>query len=106
MLIVNQLVRHNPRHNLVTNACPQNPVETRKPIDYLNARSQTVERRLECLEREFSELRAQVLDLRRRKKDWRGTVGTLEDDEIAREAERLGRQDRDEQTYQKEIAGS
>ena len=73
---------------------------------YLSAMSQTLENRVEELERKFSELAAQVLDLKRRKKDWRSTFGTLEDDEITREAERLGRDYRKQQTYEKEIAGS
>jgi hypothetical protein len=47
-----------------------------------------------------------VLDLKRRKKDWRSTFGTLEDDDISREAEHLGREYRKQQTYEKELAGS
>jgi len=54
--------------------------------------SQTLERRVEDLEKKFSELSAQVLDLRGRKKNWRSTFGTLEDDAITREAEQLGRE--------------
>ena len=72
-------------------------------IGYFSAMSQTLEKRVEELEREFSDLRAQMLDLRRRKQNWRSTVGTLENDEMTREAERLGREYRKEQTYQKEI---
>ncbi len=68
--------------------------------------SQALEKRVEDLERGFSELRAQILDLRQRNKNWRSTVATLENDEMTREAERLGREYRKEQTYQKEIAGS
>jgi prefoldin subunit 5 len=68
--------------------------------------AQTLEKRVEELERQFTELRAQVLDLTQRKKDWRSTVGTLEDDEVTREAERLGREYRKQQTYENEIAGS
>lgn len=41
-----------------------------------------------------------------RKKDWRTTVGTLEDDETTRNAERFGREYRAKQTFQKEIAPS
>jgi hypothetical protein len=73
---------------------------------YTIAMSQTLEKRVEHLEKEFSEMRAEVLDTKQRKKDWRSTVGILEDDEITREAERLGRDYRQEQTYQKEIAGT
>jgi len=89
-----------------TEFLPEIAVEARHPTIYINAMSQTLEKRVECLEKEFSELRAQILDLRQRKKDWHSTVGTLEDDEITRDAERLGREYRQQQTYQKEIAGS
>jgi hypothetical protein len=58
---------------------------------YIRGMSQTLEQRVEYLEKEFSELRAQILNLRRPTKDWRRTFGTLEDDEITREAEKLGR---------------
>jgi len=67
--------------------------------------SQTLERRVEDLERKYFALSEQVLDMRRRKKDWRGTFGTLEDDAMTREAERLGREYRKQQTYDKELAG-
>jgi len=67
---------------------------------------QTIEQRLEYLEKEFAQLRSQVLGMKERKKDWRGTVGTLEQDEMTREVDRLGREYREQQTYQKEIAGS
>jgi len=66
--------------------------------------SQTLEQRLETLERKFSELSARLLELRRPKRDWRSTVGTLVDDDMTREAERLGREYRDQQTFEKEIA--
>jgi len=68
--------------------------------------SQTIESRVEDLEKKFSELAAQVLDLKRRKKDWRSTFGTLENDDMTEEAERLGREYRKQQTYEKELAGS
>jgi hypothetical protein len=68
--------------------------------------SQALEKRAEFLEKEFSDLRAQVLNLRQQKKDWLSTVGLLEDDKITREGERLGREYREQQTCQKEIAGS
>jgi hypothetical protein len=81
-------------------------VEAWHPVMYISGMSQTLEQRVEYLEKEFSELRAQILNLRRPTKDWRSTFGTLEDDEITREAEKLGREYREQQTYQKEIAGS
>jgi len=83
-------------------------VETRKPVVYLGNMLQTLEQRVEYLEREFSEFRSQVLGLKLRKKDWRRTVGMLADDadEMSREAAMFGRTYREEQTSQKEIAGS
>jgi predicted nucleic acid-binding Zn-ribbon protein len=68
--------------------------------------SQTLEKRVDELERKVAELSAKTLDLRPRQKDWRRTVGTMTDDEMAREAERLGREYRQEQNREKEIAGS
>jgi predicted nucleic acid-binding Zn-ribbon protein len=75
-------------------------------MNYIPAMSQTLEERVEELERKVAELSAQTLELRPRLKDWRRTVGSMTDDEMAREAERLGREYRQQQTYQKEIAGS
>ena len=68
--------------------------------------SQTLEKRVDDLERQFVELREEVLRLGRPSKGWRSTVGMLTDDDIAREAERLGREYREQQTCEKEIAGS
>jgi hypothetical protein len=58
------------------------------------------------LEKKVAELTAQTCALRPREKDWRRTVGSMADDQMAREAERLGREYRQQQTHQKEIAGS
>ena len=88
---------------------PPNPVflvEVRRLVNYPVVMSQTLEKRVEELEKKVSDLTAQVLELRPRKKDWRRTVGSMPDDEITREAERLGREYRKQQTYEKEIAGS
>lgn len=68
--------------------------------------SQTLEQRLEALERKFSELSARLLSLRPSHRDWRATVGTLLSDHMTEEAERLGRQYRTQQTFEKEIADS
>ena len=54
--------------------------------------AKSVEGRLETLEKRFEELRAQVLGMKPREKDWRRTVGTFPRDEIALEAEQLGRE--------------
>ena len=58
---------------------------------------QTVEQRLDKLEKQFAELRATVFRLTPKEKDWRSTVGTLVDDEISREADRLGAEYRAQQ---------
>jgi hypothetical protein len=68
--------------------------------------SQTLEKRVEELENKVAQLSAQVLHLQPPEKDWRRTVGSTPGDEITREAERLGREYRKQQTYDNEIAGS
>ena len=68
--------------------------------------SQTLEKRVEELERKVAELSEEILQLRPLKKDWRRTVGCMPDDEITWEAARLGREYRNQQTYEKEITGS
>lgn len=68
--------------------------------------SQTLEQRVEELEKKVAELSAQILGLRPREKNWQRTSGTLADDELTREAEALGREYRQQQTYEKELAGS
>ena len=73
---------------------------------YFPGMSQTLEKRVEDVETQVAQLSAEVLRLRPFKKDWRRTVGCMPDDEITREAERLGREYRKQQTYEKEIAGS
>ena len=67
-------------------------------MGYVPAISQTLEERVEELERKIAELNTQVLELRMPRKDWRLTVGSMPDDEVTREAERLGRKYRKQQT--------
>ena len=52
----------------------------------------SVAERLLDLEKQFAELRALVLRLAPRQKDWRSTVGMMPDDEVSRSADRLGRE--------------
>lgn len=52
----------------------------------------TLEDRMTQLEEQFGELQSQVLGLVPRPKDWRKTVGMIPDDELSRNAERLGRE--------------
>jgi hypothetical protein len=66
--------------------------------------SQTLERRVEALERKVAKLSARPV--RSRKKDWRRTVGIFKNDPDFEEAVRLGREYRKKQTYKKEIARS
>jgi hypothetical protein len=68
--------------------------------------SPTMVERVEELEKKVADLSARVLDLRPPRKDWRRTVGSLPEDEMTREAERLGREYRNQQICKKEIAGS
>ena len=68
--------------------------------------AQKLEERVEQLERKVADLSKQVLDLRTPSKNWLRTVGSMPDDELTREAERLGQGYRKQQTYEKEIAGS
>jgi len=65
---------------------------------YVPAMSQTLEKRVEELERKIAELSTQVIELRMPRKDWRLTVGSMPDDEVTREAERLAREYRKQQT--------
>jgi hypothetical protein len=81
-------------------------VEFPRALVYVLGMSQTLERRVEDLEKKVAELSAEVLQLRPTKKDWRRTIGCIPDDDLTREAARLGREYRKQQTYEKEIAGS
>ena len=56
----------------------------------------SVEERLTRIERDFDELKRQVLGLKPRNKAWRDTVGVIPDDELSRSAEKLGREWREE----------
>ena len=56
----------------------------------------TLQGRLDELEKEFMELRNRVIGIKPVKKDWRRTVGMMPDDELSREAQRLGAEWRDE----------
>jgi len=67
--------------------------------------SQTLEKRVEELEKKFAELTAQPAAPTRQRDPWR-TFGIFRDDPDFEEAVRLGREYREQQTYEKEIAGS
>jgi hypothetical protein len=80
-------------------------VEFPRTLVYLPGMSQTLEKRVEELEKKVAELSAKPARLTR-KKDWRRTFGIFKDDPDFEEAVRLGREYREQQTYEKEIAGS
>jgi len=67
--------------------------------------SQTLEKRVEELERQVAELSGKPSLSVRKKDPWR-TFGIFKDDLDFQEAVRLGREYREQQTYDKEIAGS
>ena len=74
-------------------------------LHYLPGMSQTLEKRVEELEKKVAELSGKP-NLSVRKKDpWR-TFGIFKDDPDFQEAVRLGREYREQQTYDKEIADS
>jgi hypothetical protein len=54
----------------------------------------SVEDRLKRIEREFEELKHEVLSPRA--KAWRQTLGMIPDDEVSRSAEKLGREWREQ----------
>ena len=64
-------------------------VEVVEPIGYSCVMTQTIEKRVEDLEKQVAALGQQVLELRPPTKDWRRTAGCLPDDEMTREAARF-----------------
>ena len=70
--------------------------------------SQSLEKRVEELEKKVADLSAELTAQAGapRKKDIRRTFGIFRNDPDFEEAVRLGREDREAQTYEKEIAGS
>ena len=67
--------------------------------------SQALEKRVEELEKKVAELSGKPNLAVRKKDPWR-THGAFKDDPDFEEAVRLGREYREQQTYEKEIAGS
>jgi hypothetical protein len=80
-------------------------METAVKTGYCRGMSQTLEQRMEQLEKKVAELRASSV-LPKREKDWRRTIGAFQNDPDFEEAVRLGREYREQQTYEREIAGS
>ena len=65
---------------------------------------QTLEERVEQLEQKLAQLSRQAIASSREKNPWR-TYGAFKDDPDFEEAVRLGREYRQQQTYEKELAG-
>ncbi len=65
-----------------------------------------MEERINSMEQEIAELKALLGLTKPVKKDWQSTVGMFANDPTFGEAMELGRQWREAQTYEKEIAGS
>ena len=80
-------------------------VEFLELLAYLPGMSQTLEKRVEELEKKVAELTGKPSLAVRKKDPWR-TFGIFKDDPDFQEAVRLGREYREQQTYEKGIAGS
>lgn len=80
-------------------------MESQGFIAYLPDMIQTLEQRMEELEKKVASLSARSAPLPH-KKDWRRTIGLFANDPDFDEAVRLGREYRDQQTCEKEIAAS
>ena len=71
---------------------------------YLPGMSQALEKRVEELEKKLAELSGKPIASVRKRDPWR-TYSAFKDDPDFEEAVRLGREYREQQTYEKEIAG-
>lgn len=80
-------------------------MEVPNAMNYVRAMPETLEKRVERLEKKVAELSARPNGVKR-KKDWRRTIGAFKNDPDFENAVRLGREYREQQTYEKEIAGS
>ena len=74
-------------------------------MNYVSGMSQTLEERVEQLEQKLAELSGKAMVSPRKKNPWR-TFGVFQNDSNFAEAVRLGREYREQQTYEREIAGS
>ena len=73
-------------------------------MHYSPAMTATLEQRLEVLEKQVADLNHQLEEFRPRKKDWTKSFGIFANDPDHESAARLGREWREAQTYEKEIA--
>ena len=77
----------------------------RAPVGYFPAMSQALEKRVEELEKTVADLKAK-LEVGPRAQPWEHSIGIFANDPDYDSAMRLGREYREQQTYEKEIAGS
>ena len=68
--------------------------------------SQTLEKRVEDLEKQVAVLSTELESVRTSKKIWQRTLGVFQNDKDFEAAVRLGGEYRKGQTYEREIAGS
>jgi hypothetical protein len=80
-------------------------MEVQKTINYVHPMPQTLEKRVEWLEKKVAKLSAKPKQSARKKNPWR-TFGVFKNDSDFEEAVRLGRKYRVQQTYEKELAGT
>ena len=80
-------------------------VEAFRAITYIHVVPQTLENRVEELEKQVAELTGRTNTSGRTKYPWR-TYCVFRDDADFEEAIRLGRKYREQQTFEKELAGS
>ena len=76
---------------------PKNALrDSRSSATFPRMKTTTVEERLTRIERKFDELRHEVLGLKPLAKSWRQTVGAIPDDKLSRNAEKQGREWREQ----------
>jgi hypothetical protein len=80
-------------------------VEFAVTINYLAVMPQTLEERVEQLEQKLAELSSKAKSSPRQKDPWR-TFGVFQNDADFEAAVRLGREYREQQTCERELAGS
>ena len=68
------------------------------------AMNETLEQHVEALEKQVAEMREQLAKLKPREKDWTKSFGIFANDPDHDLAVKLGREWRESQTYEKEIA--
>ena len=80
-------------------------MEVSRAVNYASPMSQTLDERVEQLEQKLAGLSRQAMTSTRKKNPWR-TFGVFQDDPDFESAARLGREYREQQTSEREIAGS